>query len=99
MYSLYIKQELDLFARIFCTNGREFTMHVLDNHSRGSRNYRSEFIRIHRKCQRCSVRGSCEGCMQETTVECPPGQIIGTVQQEYQKDYIDNRSSIINHGL
>ncbi|CAF3495141.1 unnamed protein product, partial [Rotaria sp. Silwood2] len=24
----------------------------------------------------------CESCMQQVTVECPPGQIIGTVQQE-----------------
>ncbi|CAF4663125.1 unnamed protein product, partial [Rotaria sp. Silwood2] len=89
MYSFYIKQESDLFERIFCTNGREFTMHVLDNHSR-------EFIRVHRKFQRCSVRGSCEGCMQEAFVECPPGQIIGTVQQEYQNVCIDNRSAVIN---
>ncbi|CAF2503658.1 unnamed protein product [Rotaria sp. Silwood2] len=92
MYSFNIKQESDLFERIFCTNGREFTTHVLDNHSR-------EFIRVHRKFQRCSVRGTSAGCMQEAFLECPSGQIIGTVQQEYQNDCIDNRSSIINLGL
>ncbi|CAF3026874.1 unnamed protein product, partial [Rotaria sp. Silwood2] len=72
-------EESDLFQRICCTNEREFTMHVLDNNSR-------ELIRVHRELQSCSgccCCGSCEGCMQQVTVECPPGQIIGIVQQEY----------------
>ncbi|CAF3085041.1 unnamed protein product, partial [Rotaria sp. Silwood2] len=45
-----------------------------------------ELIRVHRELQSCSgccCCGSCEGCMQQVTVECPPGQIIGIVQQEY----------------
>ncbi|CAF3546592.1 unnamed protein product [Rotaria sp. Silwood1] len=78
IYLFYVKQESDLFQRICCTNEREFTMHVLDNYSR-------EFIRVHRELQTCSgccCCGSCESCMQQVTVECPPGQIIGTVQQE-----------------
>ncbi|CAF3604251.1 unnamed protein product [Rotaria sp. Silwood1] len=71
-------EESDLFDRIFSTKGREFTMHVLDNYGR-------ELIRVHRElqsCSGCNCCGSCEGCMQQVTVECPPGQIIGTVQQE-----------------
>ncbi|CAF4469105.1 unnamed protein product [Rotaria sp. Silwood2] len=48
--------------------------------------FKSELIRVHRELQSCSgccCCGSCEGCMQQVTVECPPGQIIGIVQQEY----------------
>ncbi|CAF1139604.1 unnamed protein product [Rotaria sordida] len=65
-------------SNLFGINGREFTMHVLDNYSR-------ELIRVHRESQNCSgcyCCGSCQSCMQHATVECPPEQIIGTVQQE-----------------
>ncbi|CAF3843334.1 unnamed protein product [Rotaria sp. Silwood1] len=45
-----------------------------------------ELIRVHRElqcCSGCNCFGSRESCMQQVTVECPPGFIIGTVQQEY----------------
>ncbi|CAF1055212.1 unnamed protein product [Rotaria sordida] len=53
-------------------------MRVLDNNDR-------EFIRIHRELQACSgcfCFGSCQSCMQQATVASPPGQIIGTVEQQ-----------------
>ncbi|CAF1305722.1 unnamed protein product [Rotaria sp. Silwood1] len=75
----YQNTESKSFEAICYTYGRAFTMHILDNYCR-------ELIRVHRElqcCSGCSCFGSCESCMQQVTVECPPGQIIGTVQQEY----------------
>ncbi|CAF4935888.1 unnamed protein product [Rotaria sp. Silwood1] len=71
-------EESKSFEVICYTNGRAFTMHILDNYCR-------ELIRVHRElqcCSGCNCFGSRESCMQQVTVECPPGFIIGTVQQE-----------------
>ncbi|CAF0938965.1 unnamed protein product [Rotaria sordida] len=53
----------------------------------------SELIRVHRQLQSSGLYycGSDKNCMQQVTVECPPGRIIGTVCQEgsaYARNYV-----------
>ncbi|CAF4223029.1 unnamed protein product, partial [Rotaria magnacalcarata] len=71
--------ESDCCQRCCCPNTREFTVNILDKSNP------QEVIRIHREFKCCSCCGcwcgSCPHCMQEVTVESPPGTIIGTVTQ------------------
>lgn len=46
-----------------------------------------EIIRIHREfscCAGCCWFSHCEGCAQKITIEAPPGNLIGTVSQQWR---------------
>lgn len=46
-----------------------------------------EIIRVHREfscCAGCCWLAYCDACRQEVTIEAPPGNLIGTIIQEYE---------------
>ena len=68
------RAETDFCTRQCCGPQRPFTIKVLDNSGR-------EVMRASRpcRCQSCC----CPCCLQEVTIEAPPGNVIGKVEQEW----------------
>ncbi|GMT27523.1 hypothetical protein PFISCL1PPCAC_18820 [Pristionchus fissidentatus] len=74
----YAFEETGCCSRQCCGAQRGFIMHIVDN-------FGKEVMRINREfmlcagCGCCAVPGSC--CSHRLTVEAPPGNVIGTVNQ------------------
>ncbi|CAF3273020.1 unnamed protein product [Rotaria sp. Silwood2] len=72
------KEDSTCCQRCWCTNSREFTLHIRDTAD-------NEVIRMSRALKCCCVCcwcGDCESCKQEIIVESPPGTIIGSANHE-----------------
>ncbi|CAF3090733.1 unnamed protein product [Rotaria sp. Silwood2] len=73
-----VKEDSTCCQRCWCTNSREFTLHIRDTAD-------NEVIRMSRALKCCCVCcwcGDCESCKQEIIVESPPGTIIGSANHE-----------------
>lgn len=82
--------------RCWCTNSREFTLHILNTGAEVRWNNRNilrcfkffkhqEVIRMTRALKCCCVCcwcGDCDSCKQELIIESPPGIVIGSVNHE-----------------
>ncbi|UJR22051.1 hypothetical protein I4U23_025119 [Adineta vaga] len=74
----YAFEESDICQRLYCPKTRRFDLHIVDSANQ-------EVIRIKREfkcCSGCCWFACCAGCVQEVTIESPPGTIIGFVSQE-----------------
>ncbi|CAG7720111.1 unnamed protein product [Allacma fusca] len=70
----YAKEETDFCTRFFCNNIRPFEMIIKDGHG-------EEVIHLKRPLACGSCLFPC--CLQSIEVEAPPGNRVGTVQQEW----------------
>ncbi|KAL9908488.1 phospholipid scramblase 2 isoform X2 [Glossina fuscipes] len=70
----YAVEENDCCTRNMCGPSRPFDMKIFDN-------YRNEVIHMHRPlaCSSCL----CMCCLQSIEVSAPPGNVIGSVEQEW----------------
>ncbi|KAE9419048.1 hypothetical protein Angca_003391, partial [Angiostrongylus cantonensis] len=75
----YAFEESNYCERLCCGSQRGFTIHIVDN-------FKREVMRIQRPFMCCG--GGCyglfanlSGCASSCTIEAPPGNLIGTVQQ------------------
>lgn len=70
----YAMEDVDCCTRNCCGKGRPFDMKILDLNQR-------EVIHLDRplRCDSCF----CPCCLQEITVSCPPGTVVGSVTQNW----------------
>uniref|UniRef100_A0A6M2DSW2 Phospholipid scramblase n=1 Tax=Xenopsylla cheopis TaxID=163159 RepID=A0A6M2DSW2_XENCH len=70
----YASEQTDCLTRNFCGPLRPFEMKIMDN-------FKNQVIHLHRPLACMSCCFPC--CLQSMEVSCPPGTVIGTIDQEW----------------